>query len=159
MVRLLPKRGALVLPVSAQECRDVLSTRELVETHCIRQVIESGRAPLLGAPLSEALDDLRRAAESGDVTDYVTADREFHALIVAAAGNGILDRLYASLRDRQLRMGTANLLAKGGLADHDRMDRTVADHQAIADAIADQDVAAAVALVTSHLATAARTLA
>ena len=31
MIRLLPKRGALVLPVTAQEWRDVLATRLLVE--------------------------------------------------------------------------------------------------------------------------------
>ena len=37
MVRLLPKRGALVLPVTAQEWRDVLATRLLVETHCTRR--------------------------------------------------------------------------------------------------------------------------
>src|SRR6478609_9768746 len=45
MIRLLPKRGALVLPVTAQEWRDVLATRLLVESHCTRAVIESGRGP------------------------------------------------------------------------------------------------------------------
>ena len=158
MVRLLPKRGALVLPVSVQEWRDVLSTRELVETHCVRSVIESGRAAGLVPRLDRAMADLRRAADAGDVVAYVTADREFHAAIVAAAGNSILDRLYGSLRDRQLRMGTANLLAEGGLPDGARMNRTFADHQAIADAIAGEDVEAAVPRTVEHLATAARTL-
>jgi len=158
MVRLLPKRGALVLPVSVQEWRDVLSTRELVETHCVRSVIESGRAAGLVPRLDRAMADLRRAADAGDVVAYVTADREFHAAIVAAAGNSILDRLYGSLRDRQLRMGTANLLAEGGLPDGARMNRTFADHQAIADAIAGEDVEAAVTRTVEHLATAARTL-
>lgn len=158
MVRLLPKRGALVLPVSVQEWRDVLSTRELVETHCVRSVIESGRAAGLVPRLDRAMADLRRAADAGDVVAYVTADREFHAAIVAAAGNSILDRLYGSLRDRQLRMGTDNLLAEGGLPDGARMNRTLADHQAIADAIAGEDVEAAVTRTVEHLATAARTL-
>jgi DNA-binding GntR family transcriptional regulator len=183
MVRLLPKRGALVLPISAQEWRDVLATRELVETHCIRNVIENGRAPMVSARLARSLEDLRQAAEAGDVTAYVTADRDFHATIVAAAGNSILNRLYGSLRDRQLRMGTANLLAddaavdrtdrertdrertdrertdRAGSVDHERMDRTLADHRAIADAICAQDVGAAVLCTTEHLATAANALA
>jgi len=159
MVRLLPKRGALVLPVSAQEWRDVLSTRELVETHCVRRVVDEGRAPMLTPRLALVMADLRRAAESGEVTAYVTADREFHATIVAAAGNSILNRLYGSLRDRQLRMGTANLLAEGGLPDLARMGRTIADHQAITEAIAAQDAGAAVRLTIEHLATAARILA
>ncbi len=158
MVRLLPKRGALVLPVSAQEWRDVLSTRELVETHCIRVVIESGRAPMLSPALARSLADLGEAAAAGDLTGYVSADRDFHAGIVASAGNSILSRLYGSLRDRQLRMGTANLLAEGGFADSARLRRTIADHRAIADAIAREDVADAVRLTIEHLATAARSL-
>src|ERR1700712_1087694 len=44
MIRLLPKRGALVLPVTAQEWQDVLATRRLVETDCTRFVISAGRA-------------------------------------------------------------------------------------------------------------------
>lgn len=159
MVRLLPKRGALVLPVSAQEWRDVLSTRELVETHCVQVVIESGRAPMLGPTLARSMADLQVAAGSGELGAYVLADREFHAGIVAAAGNSILCRLYGSLRDRQLRMGAANLLAEGGLADPSRLARTIADHQGIADAIARQDAARAVTLTIEHLATAARSLA
>ena len=35
MIRLLPKRGALVLPVTAQEWRDVLDTRLLVESTAV----------------------------------------------------------------------------------------------------------------------------
>ena len=159
MVRLLPKRGALVLPVSAVEWRDVLATRELVETYCVRRVIESGRAAVLTPRLRKALDDLDKAAEDGDVVIYVSADRDFHAAIVAAAGNTILNRLYGSLRDRQLRMGAQNLLGEGGLADSARTRRTIADHHAIADAIAREDLDAAVTLTIEHLATAARTLA
>lgn len=159
MVRLLPKRGALVLPVSAAEWRDVLATRELVETYCVRRVLESGAAPSLSPRLSAALATLEQAAADGDVAAYVAADRDFHAAIVAAAGNSILIRLYGSLRDRQLRMGAANLLGEGGLADSARTRRTIADHSAIADAIATQDLDAAVTLTIEHLATAARVLA
>ena len=159
MVRLLPKRGALVLPVSAAEWRDVLATRELVETYCVRRVVESGAGPGLMPRLSAALATLRQAATDDDVAAYVAADRDFHAAIVAGAGNSILIRLYGSLRDRQLRMGAANLLGEGGLADSARTGRTIADHQAIADAIAAQDLDAAVNHTIEHLATAARTLA
>jgi len=158
MVALLPKRGALVLPVSAQEWRDVLATRELVETYCVRQVINGGRAPLLSGRLAKAVEDLRQAARSGDLAAYVSADREFHATIVAAAGNSILNRLYGSLRDRQMRMGAQNLLAADGFADPERMGRTNAEHSAIAAAIARADVQAAVLLTVDHLASAARTL-
>ena len=64
----------------------------------------------------------------------------------------ILIRLYASLRDRQLRMGAANLLAADGQPDVERMQTTIADHEAIAAAIAAADLQLADQLTTEHLA-------
>ena len=37
LIRLYPKKGALVLPVSAQEIADVVETRQLVEEHAVAQ--------------------------------------------------------------------------------------------------------------------------
>jgi DNA-binding GntR family transcriptional regulator len=158
MIRLLPKRGALVLPVTAQEWRDVLDTRLLVESHCTRSVIESGRGPAVARALEVPLADLRAAADTRDVAAYVAADRTFHATIVAADNNMILIRLYGSLRDRQLRMGAANLSAPDGQLDTARMLSTVADHEAIAAAIGHEDLALAEHLTREHLRHADRAL-
>jgi DNA-binding GntR family transcriptional regulator len=158
MIRLLPKRGALVLPVTAQEWRDVLQTRLLVESHCTRSVIESGRGPQVARALQVPLADLRVAAEGHDVAAYVAADRTFHATIVAADNNMILIRLYGSLRDRQMRMGAANLLGPDGEPDTARMRNTVADHEAIATAFQHEDLALAEHLTRQHLQHADRAL-
>jgi DNA-binding GntR family transcriptional regulator len=158
MIRLLPKRGALVLPVTAKEWQDVLATRLLVETHCTASAIASGRGPAVAAALAAPLADLRAAAADHDLSRYVAADREFHATIVAADGNRILIRLYASLRDRQLRMGASNLLVADGQVDTKRMATTVADHEAIADAIGAADLSLAETLTRDHLAHADRAL-
>lgn len=155
MVRLLPKRGALVLPVTAQEWRDVLATRLLVEAHCTRSIISSGRGPVLARALAVPLSDLRAAA---DVARYVAADRAFHATIVSAGNNMILIRLYGSLRDRQLRMGAANLLAPDGPVDLEQLQATITDHEAIAAAIGAGDALLADRLTTEHLAHADRAL-
>lgn len=158
MIRLLPKRGALVLPVTAQEWRDVLDTRLLVETHCTRAAIESGRGPAVARALEVPLADLRAAADRRDLPAYVAADRTFHATIVAATNNMILIRLYASLRDRQMRMGAANLSAPDGEPDTARMRATVADHEAIAAAIGQEDLGLAERLTREHLRHADRAL-
>jgi len=151
MVRLLPKRGALVLPVTAQEWHDLLATRLLVETHCTRSAIVSGRGPAVAALLAVPLGELHEAATAHDVARYAAADRNFHAMIVAADGNQILIRLYGTLRDRQLRMGAANLLADGQV-DAVRMQTTARDHQVIADAIGAGDAELADRLTREHLA-------
>ena len=93
----------------------MLATRLLVESHCTR--VGDQLRPRPGgrpSPWPCPLADLRAAADAATWPGYVAADRDFHATIVAADGNTILIRLYAILRDRQLRMGAANLLAADG---------------------------------------------
>jgi DNA-binding GntR family transcriptional regulator len=158
MIRLLPKRGALVLPVTAQEWHDLLATRLLVETHCTRAAILSGRGSAVALALAVPLAELRAAALVRDLAAYVAADRNFHAAIVAADGNMFLIKLYSSLRDRQLRMGAANLLADDGHVDAARMTTTIDDHEAIAEAIGTADLELAERLTREHLRHADRAL-
>jgi DNA-binding GntR family transcriptional regulator len=151
LVRLLPKRGALVQPVTADEIADVLETRRLVETFAIRKAVSSPGSGLLSR-LGEHLRAMREAMAVRDAARYVEADRDFHAELVASTGNAILIDLYRSLRDRQLRMGTINLLAADGCdVDPGRMKTTLAEHQAILDAVAARTVRAAEAAVGAHL--------
>jgi DNA-binding GntR family transcriptional regulator len=128
LVRLYPKKGALVLPVSADEIADVLETRELVETHTAVRAI--GAPGLLDA-LATHLAAMRAAREAGDTVAFMTADRAFHHAVVAAAGNAVLTGLYDSLRDRQLRMGVEYMRS-----GPERMDRAVAEHETIVGALA-----------------------
>ncbi len=74
------------------------------------------------------------------------ADRCFHAEIVRTAGNQILCRLYDQLRDRQLRMGVALLHAHP-----ERVERTLAEHAGILDALRAGDADAAAAAVRGHV--------
>lgn len=151
LVRLLPKRGALVLPVTAEEIADVLETRRLIETYAVRKAVSASR-PGLVERLTVQLEGMRTAMTAGDTAAYAEADRDFHAEIVAATGNRIIDELYRSLRERQLRMGVVNLLGPGGAGvDRHRMRVTVAEHKAILDAVSARTVRAAEAAVRAHL--------
>jgi DNA-binding GntR family transcriptional regulator len=107
LIRLYPKRGALVLPVSGQEVRDVFETRELIEGFAAARAWKH-RAELVDR-LAGLTEQMRRGHEQGDPVALMAADRAFHSAIVEAGGNRILASLYESLRDRQLRMGVASL--------------------------------------------------
>jgi DNA-binding GntR family transcriptional regulator len=144
LLRLYPKKGALVLPVSAQEVEDVFEARELVESFAARKVW-SRRAQLL-PELQELVDRMRSARKVDDATALMAADREFHAAIVAAAGNSLLERFYASLRDRQMCMGVAAMKVSP-----DRMDRAVAEHAAIITTLRSGTAAQFRALVHEHV--------
>jgi DNA-binding GntR family transcriptional regulator len=160
LVRLLPKRGALVLPVTVDEAADVMETRRLVESFAARKVLTSRPQAALVPVLDGYLQDMRAAMHAHDVTAYVQADRDFHLAIVAATGNEIITALYRSLRERQLRMGTVNLLDDSGNAvDPARMRATLAEHERIRDALRSGSVRAVTEAVTAHLDHAERTLA
>lgn len=154
LLRLLPKRGALVLPVTPAEVADVFETRRLIETFAVRKAVTAGQ-PGLASDLEARLARMRAAVKARDARAYVEADRDFHDRIVAATGNDILTTLYRSLRDRQLRMGVVNLLdASTGTLDNaglTRMRANIADHEAILAAIAARTVRAGEAAVTAHL--------
>jgi DNA-binding GntR family transcriptional regulator len=124
LVALYPKRGALVLPVSAREIEEVIDARALIEGHAATRAW-ARRAELAGTlePLLEAMRDARTA---GDAIAFMEADRAFHAAVVETAGNRILADLYHRLRDRQMRMGVASMRISP-----DRMDRALADHEAM----------------------------
>jgi DNA-binding GntR family transcriptional regulator len=151
LVRLLPKRGALVQPVTPAEVQDVLEVRRLIETFAVRKAV-SGARPELIARLTAHLQAMRAAMTARNPATYVEADRDFHAELVAATGNEIITDLYRSLRDRQLRMGVVNLLGEDGAAvDPQRMRTMIADHQAILDAVTARTVRGAEAAVGAHL--------
>ncbi|WP_234381529.1 GntR family transcriptional regulator [Streptomyces sp. NRRL S-1521] len=144
LLRLYPKKGALVLPVSAQEIADVVETRLLVETHSVRKAVPAPAALL--ARLRELLDQQRVQAAAGDFAAAAVTDRCFHAEIVRSGGNEILSRLYDQLRDRQLRMGVAVMHSHP-----DRIAKTLAEHEEILAALVAGDADAAVAVVTRHV--------
>jgi DNA-binding GntR family transcriptional regulator len=148
LVALYPKRGALVLPVSAQEVDDVIEARRLVETHTAARAW-TRRAALADA-LEPLLEAMRSAHAQGDAAAFMLADRAFHSAGVDAAGNRILTELYQRLRDRQMRIGIASLR----LAP-ERMTRALAEHAGLLAALRGDDGQRWTDLVSEHLGTAA----
>ncbi|MBD0737128.1 GntR family transcriptional regulator [Streptomyces sp. CBMA29] len=145
LIKLYPKKGALVLPVSAQEITDVVETRLLVEQHAVAKVV-GAVPPRLIARLEESLAEQRGHAETGDLAAFAVADRCFHAEIVRAAGNRILTHLYDQLRDRQLRMGVATMHAEPS-----RVAKNIAEHTEILDALRDGAAGTAADIVDRHV--------
>ncbi|MGW0365488.1 GntR family transcriptional regulator [Streptomyces sp. NPDC002990] len=144
LLKLYPKKGALVLAVSAQEITDVLETRLLVEEFTVRRAVPA--PPGLLERLAALVEEQRGHAAAGDLAAMMAADRQFHAEIVRSAGNQILCRLYDQLRDRQLRMGVALLHSHP-----DRAERTLAEHAEILEALRAGDAETAAAAVRGHI--------
>ncbi len=145
-LRLQPRKGALIVPITAREVGEVMEVRSVVETWCAHQVL-SQRAPR--ADLIVAMTGLH--AELGtlgaeDPTALIEADRRFHRELVSAAGNQVMLDLYERLRDRQLRMGV-----RAVLGDPARVAAVQKEHQAIVDALDSGDEERLVAAIGAHL--------
>jgi DNA-binding GntR family transcriptional regulator len=143
LLELYPKRGALVVPISASEADDVHEARLLIEAHCARRVAAAGSAPV--AELEAAIADQEAALQAGGA-EFAAADRRFHRAIVAAAGNALLTRQYDALRDRHQRIAAATVAR-----DPSRVERFIAEHRGILAALDRGDADDVAARVEAHL--------
>lgn len=98
LMRLYPKRGALVVPVGPFEAREVLEARRVIECGCIAAALSD---PTLPATLNELLEQQSHAVGT---ERFTLLDAAFHTAIVEAAGNSLLSTAYSGLRDRQMRL-------------------------------------------------------
>src|SRR3984957_9169529 len=145
VLELFPKRGAFVVPVTPAEMRDVIEARLLVEQWAVGVVaLLPDRAQTVRL-LDECIAEMKEVRLPDDPLRYGLADRRFHETIVEATENSHVAAFYRSLRDRQLRIGSALGLVRG------RTERSHTEHQGITNAIAEGDAELAAALVRDHI--------
>jgi DNA-binding GntR family transcriptional regulator len=155
LLRLYPQRGALVVPVSPEEIRAVIEARLVLEQFAAQKVIRRAADIRVETAdsLAEELVRQRRAGDAGDLPEFLDADRLFHATLLDSAQNSILGAVYASLRDRQVRM-----IGESALRDPRRVDTILAEHERIAAAVRNGDVEEALEAIRVHLTGTARAL-
>lgn len=113
LLHLIPKRGAVVVPVPPTEAADILDLRLALETGAMRRLTDPDRdltallatmfATML-ATMTELIGTQVKCAEDGDVVGFAEVDELFHRSVVEAAGNALATRCYTGLADRQRRM-------------------------------------------------------
>ncbi|MEV6286630.1 GntR family transcriptional regulator [Kribbella sp. NPDC051770] len=131
LVQLIPKRGAVVVPVTPTEMEDVLDLREALEAAAVRRLLRDDR--LLAAASegwSRALEEQRRCAQERDADGFAAADDAFHASFVEGSGNALAIRFYRSLGDRQRRMSLSVVRPRAEL-----LDVLLQEHAALAECV------------------------
>ncbi|MHA3701120.1 GntR family transcriptional regulator [Jatrophihabitans sp. YIM 134969] len=121
LIEIHPRRQSVVTRMSADDARDVLYARYVLETGAARR-IRAGARPALGAAMKDALQAMDKAAADDDVESLVEADIAFHRSILEASGarrvhdlwetiNGQMGALMRSAIDRQqLALGSIRAL-------------------------------------------------
>jgi len=97
LVELLPRRGARVATLTAQEATEVLAIRSALEPLAVEMMLERGDSELL-APLEECVKRLRAASNEGQWSALVSLDMEFHEMIFRQSGGKRLVRIWEFLR-------------------------------------------------------------
>ena len=144
LVRLYPKKGAIVTSFSVQEAEDVLEARVLVENFTATRSF-ANRTDLL-PKLQAAHKEMKQRRRERDTAGFTECDRVFHELIVDAAGNGVLSSIYRMLRERQTLFTSTMMRGRA-----DRMDAAIAEHEKIVETLRGDDETVFCAAVNDHL--------
>jgi DNA-binding GntR family transcriptional regulator len=143
LIDLLPRRGAMVRFVTAQELMEVYETRLMIETHAVRRLCHE-RRPVPPAMLPILAEMQQQVAPS--TFAHVQLNTAFHQALVAASGNGVITGLYESLSSRQERVAVTSVTIDPG-----RQRIILEEHERLVEALAAHDAAAAIATLTLHL--------
>lgn len=144
LVDLRPRRSAVVASLGPGRLFEMFEVMAELEGMCGRLAARRIRDDERKA-LADACDACARAAERGDTDDYYYENERFHHLIYEICGNAFLaeeaGKLHRRLKPyRRLQLKVRN-----------RMHASLAEHQAIVDALCAGDSAAAEARLKAHI--------
>jgi DNA-binding GntR family transcriptional regulator len=144
---LVPRKGALVRPITEREIVEVMEVRQLIESSAAEKAAASGdQRDQLVARLHELHATLQDLAAGADVSAFIECDRTFHEEVVIAANNSTLLELYHRLRDRQLGMGLHAVLD-----NTDRITAVCEEHERIIESFESGDPPKISEAITDHL--------
>ena len=146
-VEVVPNRGFRVVVRGARELAELAEIRALLEVPVMLRLARTVPAERW-AELRPLADATVRAASSGCRATYAEADRTFHRAVLALAGNEQLVRIAEDLHRR------AQWPLVGGPVSRGRADllADAAEHTALLDALAAQDLTVVQTLVREHFA-------
>ncbi|MBZ8177342.1 FCD domain-containing protein [Corynebacterium poyangense] len=122
LVRTVKNRGVEVVSTSAESFVEIFQIRVLLEGRLTALAI-ARQTPVEAARVEDAYEVFQRAAASGDSEATLRADRDFHDVLIAGAGNSRARHLLAENRDVVLGTGIGTVPVSRSpqdcLADHD----------------------------------------
>jgi DNA-binding GntR family transcriptional regulator len=138
-------RGFRVVALSSDELNDIFAIRVLLEVPSISEIARAGLAPPRLARLRELAAATQRAADTGNLIEFLETDRMFHVELIETLGNKPLAELVETLRDRVRLRGFKNGSGREYIA------QSANEHFQLLDFLSKQDEAEAVAVMRRHL--------
>jgi DNA-binding GntR family transcriptional regulator len=144
LVKVTPRRGAVVTQLSRQEFIDAYQVREALETLAVRLAVPLMRDAEV-AHLRELCELMARAAARGQVRLFFDTNNSFHEALVRGSRNRKLHELHRLLVGQMAPYLPRSLELRGNL------EQSVAEHEAILAAIDARDAERAAQLLAEHI--------
>ncbi len=144
MIDVRPRHGMRVLPVSANDMREIYQILTALEAEAAAQIARDGADPLHLAELRTAVAEMDEALSTDDLDAWARADDHFHRVILATCGNQRLKAIIEQFMDQSHRVRKLTLrLRPKPVSSND-------DHRALVDAIERRDPEAAWRIHHAH---------
>jgi DNA-binding GntR family transcriptional regulator len=114
LVEVVPRHGMSVLPVSADDMRDIYEMLTALEAMAAELAVRRSPSEAQLKPLLDASRDMRNALRADDLDAWAAADESFHRHLVALSGNRLLIDAVQNCWDRahRARMVTLRMRPK-----------------------------------------------
>lgn len=152
LLQVIPRHGIRVLPMSAQDMREVYEVLTALESLAAELLALRRPSPEELAPLVEATVAMARALEQDDLDAWARADEDFHARLVTQCGNRTLADAVFGHWDRAHRARMFTLRLRPTPVESTR------EHRALIDCLLAGDSAGAAAVNRAHRQRASREL-
>lgn len=152
LVELVPRRGARVLPIRAEDMREIYEILGSLEPDAVAALARRGLSETDLAPLSQATADMERALAADDLDAWADADDRFHRIVLELHGNRRMTDFVGVLFDQAHRARIFTLRLR------QRPERSTAEHREILDALGAGDARRARRVFRDHRKRVAREL-
>lgn len=152
LVELIPRRGARVLPIHADDMREIYEILTALEPEAAANLASRKPTDEELAPLEKATSEMESALAEGDLDKWAAADDRFHRQLLELHGNRRLAEFVSALFDQSHRARIVTLRLR------DRPTRSTTEHREILEQLRAGDPEATREVFRSHRARAAREL-
>jgi DNA-binding GntR family transcriptional regulator len=142
----LPQRGGMVFRPTATQVRELCETRLVIETSALRFAAARDRVGLI-AKLERVVGQMVNSFNPDNSAPYQVDDNEFHLTFVLSCGNTLLREAYELFLPR-IRALRTNLSSPEPYL----LKQSYLEHQEMLEAIRQDKVDAAAAVLTEHIA-------
>ncbi len=152
LAEIRPRHGMRVLPISADDMREIYEVLTSLESTAAEMVARRGVTDEELADLQQAVSAMNVALESNDLDAWAVADQRFHAQLVALTRNQRMQQMVTQLGEQAHRARMLTLRLRPKPVSSNR------DHAMLVAAIAARDAERARSIHHNHRAKAGRVL-